>query len=59
VQRAHHRAEAADGEEGDDELDAVRQLHRHHFAGRDAGATQALGKAKDPVFQLFPGQCSG
>jgi hypothetical protein len=55
VQRGHHRAQAADGEEGDDELGRVGQLHRHHVAARHARAPQPFGETQDSFLEFFPG----
>jgi hypothetical protein len=55
VQRAHHRAEAAGGKVGDQELRGVRELHRDHVAGADAAPPEALGRFQDALLQALPG----
>jgi hypothetical protein len=56
VQRAHHAAEARDGQVADDEIRSVWKLHRDYVAARYAALLQAVRGAKDAVLQLRPVQ---
>src|SRR2546423_1379882 len=52
IHLVRHGADELEREEHHREVDAVRELHRHHVAAADARAAQELGAALHLVFQF-------
>ena len=59
VDRAHHGAEARDGEVQEQKFGRVGKLDRHHVALLDAFGAQAFGEAQHAIVQIAPGQRAG
>jgi len=59
VQRAHHRAEARDGEVDDEEFRRVRQLDGDHVARANTLLAQAICHIENAIVEPAPGEDAG